>query len=75
MRQHQKYQTICDYTPTISHDMSVTHDIKRYEKPMQKLQALTFALFFNPPVFTNRWVFYAKNTGLQKRVKTFKNTL
>ena len=43
MRQHEKYQTICDYTPTISHDMSVTHDIKRCKTPMQKLQALIYA--------------------------------
>ena len=42
MRQHEKYQTICDYTPTISHDMSVTHDIKRCETPMQKLQEITY---------------------------------
>ena len=40
MRQHEKYQTICDYTPTISHDMSVTHDIKRCETPMLKLQEI-----------------------------------
>ena len=40
MRQHEKYQTICDYAPTISHDMSVTHDIKRCETPMQKLQEI-----------------------------------
>ena len=26
--------------PTISHDMSVTHDIKRCETPMQKLQEI-----------------------------------
>ena len=41
MRQHEKYQTICDYAPTISHDMSVTHDIKCCETPMQKLQEIT----------------------------------
>ena len=40
MRQYPKYQTICDYAPTISHDMSVTHDIKRCETPMQKLQEI-----------------------------------
>ena len=40
MRQYPKYQTICDYTPTISHDMSVTHDVKRCETSRQKLQAL-----------------------------------
>jgi hypothetical protein len=40
MRQHQKYQTICDYALTISHDMGVIHDIKRCETPMQKLKAL-----------------------------------
>jgi hypothetical protein len=43
MRQHEKYQTICDYAPTISHDMSVTHDIKRCETPMQKLQEIMIA--------------------------------
>jgi hypothetical protein len=42
MRQYPKYQTICDYAPTISHDMSVTHDIKRCETPMQKLQEISF---------------------------------
>lgn len=41
MRQHQKYQTICDYTLIISHDMSVIHEIRRYETPMQKLQEIT----------------------------------
>lgn len=41
MRQHKKYQTICDYTLTISHDMSVIHDVKHHETPMQKLQALS----------------------------------
>lgn len=40
MRQHEKYQTICDYAPTISHDMGVIHDVKRHETPMQKLQEL-----------------------------------
>ena len=40
MRHHEKYQTICDYTLTISHDMSVIHDVKHHETPMQKLQAL-----------------------------------
>ena len=40
MRQHKKYQTIFDYTLTISHDMSVIHDVKHHETPMQKLQAL-----------------------------------
>ena len=43
MRQHEKYQTIRDYAPTISHDMSVTHDIKRCETPMQKLQEIITA--------------------------------
>lgn len=41
MRQHKKYQTIFDYTPIISHDMSVIHDVKHHETPMQKLQALS----------------------------------
>ena len=40
MQQHEKYPTICDYTLTISHDMSVIHDVKHYETPMQKLQTL-----------------------------------
>jgi len=44
MRQYPKYQTICDYAPTISHDMSVTHDIKRCETPMQKLQEIISSL-------------------------------
>ena len=44
MSQHEKYQTICDYTPTISHDMSVIHDIKRCETLMQKLQEIITAL-------------------------------
>jgi hypothetical protein len=44
MRQYPKYQTICDYAPTISHDMSVTHDIKRCETPMQKLKEIIAAL-------------------------------
>ena len=43
MRQPQKYPTICDYTPTISHDMSMTHDVKHHETPMQKLQEITTA--------------------------------
>jgi len=42
MRQHEKYQTICDYAPTISHDMGVIHDVKRYETPMQKLQEIIY---------------------------------
>lgn len=41
MRQHKKYQTIFDYTPIIYHDMSVIHDVKHHETPMQKLQALS----------------------------------
>ncbi len=40
MRQHKKYQTIFDYTPIISHDMSVIHDVKHHETPMQKLQEI-----------------------------------
>ncbi len=44
MRQYPKYQTICDYAPTISHAMSVTHDIKRCETPMQKLQEIIASL-------------------------------
>ena len=40
MRQHKKYQTIFDYTPIISHDMSVIHDVKRHETPMQKLKEI-----------------------------------
>ena len=40
MRRHEKYQTICDYALTISHDMGVIHDVKRYETPMQKLKEI-----------------------------------
>ena len=46
MRQYPKYQTICDYAPTISHDMSVTHDIKRCETPMQKLQEIIGTAYY-----------------------------
>ena len=42
MRQHEKYQTICDYALTISHDMGVINDIKRCETPMQKLQEIIY---------------------------------
>lgn len=40
MIQPQKYPTICDYTLTISHDISVIHDVKHHETPMQKLEVL-----------------------------------
>ena len=42
MRQDEKYQTICDYALTISHDMDVINDIKLCETPMQKLQEIIF---------------------------------
>ena len=40
MIQPQKYPTICDYALTISLDISVIHDAKRCETPMQKLQEM-----------------------------------
>ena len=40
MRQHEKYQMICDYALTISHDMGVINDTKRCETPMQKLKEI-----------------------------------
>ena len=52
MSQHPKYQTICDYTPTISHDMSVTHDIKRCETLMQKLREIIISSSFYVPEAT-----------------------
>ena len=42
MRQRQKYATICDYTLTISRDMSVIHDVKHCETPMQKFQEIIY---------------------------------
>ena len=63
MRQHEKYQTICDYTPTISHDMSVIHDIKRCETLMQKLQEIIFpewVFFKTPEAITPSGVFIVK---------------
>ena len=44
MRQHEKYQMICDYALTISHDMGVINDTKRCETPMQKLQEIITAV-------------------------------
>lgn len=50
MRQYQKYQTICDYAPTISHDMSVIHDVKHYETPMQKLKEIIAEFYSTLPL-------------------------
>ena len=54
MRQHEKYQTICDYALTISHDMGVIHDVKRYETPMQKLQEIISAFGRLPKNLENK---------------------
>ena len=59
MRQHEKYQTICDYTLTISYDMSVTHDIKRCETPMQKLEEISsYFLYTKSSALAGLFVFY-----------------
>jgi len=58
MRQYPKYQTICDYAPTISHDMSVTHDIKRCETPMQKLEEIITALSGELTQHSHMWVLF-----------------
>ncbi len=55
MRQHPKYQMICDYTPIIFHDMSITHDMKRCETPMQKLQEIIFAKAENSATKATIW--------------------
>lgn len=55
MRQHEKYQTICDYTLTISHDISVIHNVKSYETPMQKLQEISFTAFLSEIFFLENY--------------------
>ncbi len=55
MRQHEKYQTICDYTPTTSHNMGVVYDIKRYFSAMQKLKEIIAALLGGIKNPENSW--------------------
>ncbi|MGN0655092.1 MAG: hypothetical protein ACI4KD_09285 [Oscillospiraceae bacterium] len=56
MRQLQKYPTICDYTLTISHDISVIHDVKHYETPMQKLQEI-IRYVYQPSAYAEGFLF------------------
>ena len=78
MRHHEKYQTICDYTLTISHDMSVIHDVKLHETPMQKLKEITFAQR-KPVVFAVFWLHNFKivvhNSKIKRRLGLSLNRL